>query len=83
MNEEMMRPLKIVCLLAVVICFAGCPALDSGNIRNEPPIKFPRLRIPEKKRSERDSLRGFFHQNFGDRSGVDARAREIEKRLGY
>lgn len=64
------------CLLCLLIASVGCmtdnwsrPLLRDHNPGAEEnvPVNKP----------------GFFHQTFGQSSGVDARAREIEKSLGF
>lgn len=63
-----------VCVICLVIASVGCMTDNWSRpiLGKEKPVD-----------TERVKGQGFFHQTFGSSSGIDARAQEIEKSLGF
>ncbi len=74
-----MKLSRIVLLFGLALSVSGCvtPSLtkDDGNL----------IAVDDLEETSADKAPGadFWHQTFGARSGVDDRAREIERRLGF
>lgn len=86
------RPSQLTTLVLLCVCLvanAGCASLpgktDAGDLPFEATAEESEDQPAQPKTfAERQAqLREFFHARFGESAGIDPRAREIEKRLGF
>ena len=75
-----MRIFAWACLFGVLVASVGCM---TNNWQNSKLLNPEPAETEPNDSAEEDEERRFFFQTFGQASGVDPKAREIEKRLGY
>ena len=68
-----MRFFSGVCLICGLIASVGCMTNNWSS---------PLFSNPFHRQTENADRPGFFHQTFGEPSGIDRRAQDIEKSLG-
>lgn len=74
----MIRSILASIALSVLCLFcSGCATVNQGNNPQSD------LYSEDSSEPKRENFKDFFKAKFGESSGVDPRAREIERRLGY
>ena len=75
-----MRIFAWSCLFGLVVASVGCM---TNNWQNSKLLPDEAKKANTSELFEEEEESRFFFQKFGQASGVDPRAREIERRLGY